>query len=113
MARFTENQLNTLKSDISLVRLIQSQGYNIKSEGKDYVMNCPFHDDATPSLKISSTKNLFNCFGCGESGTVIDWVMKTQGVSFRHACEVLMNDAGMNLEVMSTKKAPPQSLLLL
>jgi len=99
MARFTENQLNTLKSDISLVRLIQSQGYNIKSEGKDYVMNCPFHDDATPSLKISSTKNLFNCFGCGESGTVIDWVMKTQGVSFRHACEVLMNDAGMNLEV--------------
>lgn len=98
MARFTDNQLNSLKSDISLFRLIQSQGYEIKPEGKDHIMCCPFHDDKTPSLKISTAKNLFNCFGCGASGTVIDWVMKTQGVSFRHACEVLMNDAGISLD---------------
>ena len=105
MARFTDNQLKQLKHDISLFRLIQSQGYDIKSEGKDYVMNCPFHDDKTPSLKISTVKNLFNCFGCDASGTVIDWVMKTQGVSFRHACEVLMNDAGMDLDNKTIKKS--------
>jgi len=104
MARFTENQLNTLKSEVSLVRLIENQGYKIHKEGKDHKMNCPFHDDATPSLKISNTKNLFNCFGCGVSGTVIDWVMKTQGLSFRHACEILMNDAGMSLDASSVKK---------
>ena len=98
MARFTEKQLNKLKTDISLVRLIQSQGYKLVKEGNSYSMNCPFHDDATPSLKISESKNVFNCFGCGESGTVIDWIMKTQSVSFRHACEILMNDAGMELD---------------
>ena len=102
MARFTDSQLNSLKSDISLYRLIQSQGYDIKPEGKDHIMCCPFHDDKTPSLKISTAKNLFNCFGCGSSGTVIDWVMKTQGVSFRHACEVLMHDAGMSLDAKVT-----------
>ncbi len=110
MARFTENQLNTLKSEVSLARLIQSQGYQIKPEGKDYVMNCPFHNDKTPSLKISSSKNLFNCFGCGQSGTVIDWVMKTQGLSFRHACEVLMNDAGMSLDANAVKKSTTPKL---
>ena len=98
MARFTDSQLNSLKKDISLYRLIESQGYQIKPEGKDHVMCCPFHDDATPSLKISTDKNVFNCFGCGASGTVIDWMMKTQNVSFRHACETLMHDAGMIIE---------------
>ena len=98
MARITDNQLKQLKTSISLIRLIESQGYQIKPEGKDHVMCCPFHDDKTPSLKISTDKNVFNCFGCGASGTVIDWMMKTKGVSFRHACETLMHDAGMVVE---------------
>ncbi len=116
MARFTDNQLKQLKEDISLYRLIQSQGYNIKPEGKDHIMCCPFHDDKTPSLKISTAKNLFNCFGCGSSGTVIDWVMKTQNISFRHACETLMHDSGMVVEVnkpvsLLTAKADNQVIL--
>jgi DNA primase catalytic core len=67
-------------------------------------MCCPFHDDKTPSLKVSIEKNVFNCFGCDAKGTVIDWVIKTQGVSFRHACEILANDAGMDLDAQSPKK---------
>ena len=95
MPRFTDDQLKQLKSDISLVRLIESQGHELKKEGKDHVMCCPFHEDTTPSLKISADKNVFHCFGCGASGTVIDWVMKTHKVSFRKACETLAADAGM------------------
>jgi len=98
MPLFTDSQLNKLKTDISLVRLIQSQGYKLVKKGSSHEMNCPFHDDVTPSLKVSESKNVFNCFGCGASGTVIDWIMKTQSVSFRHACEILMNDAGMDLD---------------
>jgi len=98
MPRITENQLKQLKTNISLIRLIQSQGFDLKKQGKDHIMNCPFHNDKTPSLKISESKNVFNCFGCDAKGTVIDWVIKTQGVSFRHACEILMDDAGMSLD---------------
>ncbi len=98
MPRISDEQLARLKTDISLVRLIESQGHELKVEGKDHVMHCPFHDDKSPSMKISADKNVFHCFGCGASGTVIDWVMKTQGVSFRHACEILINDAGMQLD---------------
>ena len=89
MARYTDEELNHLKTNTSLLRLAESQGYALKKEGKDYVMCCPFHDDKTPSLKITPSKNLFHCFGCGAGGSVIDWVIKTQGVSFRHAVELL------------------------
>ena len=101
MARFTESQLNKLKTDISLVRLIGSQGYDLKKQGKEYIMCCPFHDDKTPSLKVSVEKNVFNCFGCDAKGTIIDWIIKTQNVSFRHACEILADDSGMDLKPTS------------
>ena len=47
---------------------------------------CPFHDDREPSLVISPEKNLWHCLGaCQAGGTVIDWVMRAEGISFRHA----------------------------
>ncbi|WP_428637239.1 CHC2 zinc finger domain-containing protein [Shewanella sp.] len=89
MARIAEEEINRLKEEISLVHLVESQGYQPKKQGKDYVIPCPFHEDDTPSLVITPAKNLYHCFGCGAAGTVIDWTMKTQGVSFRHAVELL------------------------
>jgi DNA primase len=96
MARLPEEQIARLKQDVSLLRLVQSQGYQPVRHGKDWLMRCPFHDDKTPSLVISEHNNLWHCLGaCGVGGSVIDWVMKTQGVSFRFACELLQNDAGL------------------
>jgi len=90
MARFTDDMIDQIKQEVSLLRLVESQGYTVTKQGKDYAIRCPFHDgDDTPSLIISPKKNLFHCFGCEAAGTVIDWVMKTQGLSFRHAVELL------------------------
>ncbi|GLS24605.1 CHC2 zinc finger domain-containing protein [Marinibactrum halimedae] len=94
MARIAEEVINKIKSDISLVRLAESQGFKLVKQGKDYAVCCPFHEEKTPSCIISPESNLFNCFGCGAGGSVIDWVMKTQGVSFRLAVELLQNDIG-------------------
>jgi len=93
MARFSDDLLERLKRDVSLVRLVENWGVSLKKHGKDYLGHCPFHDDKTPSLVISPESNLWNCLGaCGEGGDNIKWVMKTQGVSFRHAVELLRND---------------------
>jgi len=105
MARIAQADIEHLKQSISLQRLVESQGYALKKEGKDYVMCCPFHDEKTPSLKITPAKNLFHCFGCGVGGSVIDWVMKTQGVSFRHAVELLKSDTPFVAE-SSVSKLP-------
>lgn len=86
MGRLANEVVDRIKREVSLVRLVESQGYQPKKQGKGYTLSCPFHDELTPSLIISPKTNLFNCFGCGAAGSVIDWVMKTQGVSFRFAC---------------------------
>jgi len=98
MARLSESELSRLKNEVSLLRLVESQGHQPKKQGKDYVISCPFHEEDTPSMVISPKNNLFHCFGCGEAGSVIDWVMKTRGVSFRFACEILQEDAGLVAE---------------
>lgn len=93
MARLPEDQIERLKTDISLLRLVQARGIELKRHGKDWLGRCPFHEDRTPSLVVSPATNLWHCLGaCSVGGSVIDWVMKTEGVSFRHAVELLRND---------------------
>lgn len=90
MAKIPESEIERIKTDISLVRLAQSAGVKLTKRGKDWIGCCPFHADKTPSFIISPQKNLWNCLGaCGEGGDVIRFVMKVEGVSFRHAVEVL------------------------
>ena len=71
-------------------RLVELAGVELRQQGKDLVGPCPFHEDRTPSLVISPEKNLWHCMGaCQAGGSVIDWVMRAEGVSFRHAVELL------------------------
>ena len=89
MARIPETEIERLKSEVSVERLIESSGITLKKTGKDLAGQCPFHEDDTASLVVTPAKNLWHCFGCGIGGGPIDWVMKSNGVSFRHAVELL------------------------
>ena len=94
MARIPDHALEALKASVSLQRLVEARGVVLKRHGADLHGYCPFHDDKTPSLVVSPAKNLWHCLGaCATGGTVIDWVMRAEGVSFRHAVELLRNDA--------------------
>jgi len=89
MARIPEQEIERLKSEVCVERLIESSGVALRKSGKDWLGQCPFHDDGEPSLVVTPSKNLWHCFGCQSGGGPIDWVMKNQGVSFRHAVELL------------------------
>ena len=95
MARIPEAEIERLKEAVPVARLVEASGVELKKGGKDMLGRCPFHEDATASLVVTSAKNLWHCFGCGVGGGPIDWVMKRQGVSFRHAVELLKADAGL------------------
>jgi DNA primase catalytic core len=95
MARIPEAEIERLKEAVPVARLVEGSGIELKKGGKDLLGRCPFHEDATASLVVTPGKNLWHCFGCGVGGGPIDWVMKRQGVSFRHAVELLKADAGM------------------
>jgi len=89
MARIPENEIERLKNEVSVQRLVESSGIALKKTGKDFTGKCPFHEDDTASLVVTPAKNLWHCFGCGIGGGPIDWVMRKNGVSFRHAVELL------------------------
>ena len=93
MARIPDGEIERLKNEVSLERLAAARGIQLTRHGADLIGLCPFHDDREPSLVISPKKNLWHCLGaCQAGGTVIDWVMRSQGVSFRHAVELLKAD---------------------
>ena len=91
MARIPKDELERLKRETDLAALVRAHGVELRKHGgSDLIGRCVFHDDtrAEPGGdargRTSSTVS-----GCGAAGSVVDWVMKTEGVSFRHAVELL------------------------
>ena len=81
MARLSDQLIDRIKQEASLLALVHAKGFKLKALGQDYVMCCPWHNDDTPSLVISPDTNLWHCMGaCQVRGSVIDWIMKTEGV---------------------------------
>ena len=108
MARIPDAELERLKSEVSLERLAEAHGVTFTRHGADLIGRCPFHEDKTPSLVITPGKNLWHCFGaCQAGGTVIDWVMRAEGISFRHAVELLQNDYRPLAASSAARGAPP------
>jgi DNA primase catalytic core len=112
MARIPEATIERLKSEVATERLVASGGIELKRAGKDLLGRCPFHEDREASLVVTPAKNLWHCFGCGAGGGPIDWVMRAQGVSFRHAVELLREGLALEapvqaLKVSSVRKLPP------
>lgn len=90
MARIPETEVERLKREVSVQRLAEARGIKLARHGADLIGRCPFHDDRNPSLVITPAKNLWHCLGaCNAGGSPIDWIMRAEGVSFRHAVELL------------------------
>ena len=93
MARIPEHEVERLKREVSVQRLAEARGIKLTRHGADLIGKCPFHDDRNPSLVITPAKNLWHCLGvCNAGGSPIDWVMRANGISFRHAVELLRAD---------------------
>ncbi len=92
MARIPDTELERLKAEVSVERLVEAAGITLTKTGKDRTGKCPFHEDREGSLIVTPAKNLFHCFGCGTGGGPIDWVMRKEAISFRHAVELLRKE---------------------
>ena len=91
MAMIPEGEIDRIKQTADLAAVIRARGVDLKASGGDLVGRCPFHDDQSPSLRVTPGKGLWRCMSaaCGATGNVIQFVQRFDGVSFRHAYELL------------------------
>jgi DNA primase len=112
MARFDDGELEELKRKTDLAALIRSRGVDLKGgEAGNLVGRCPFHDDATPSLVVTPGKGLWRCMSpaCAATGNAIQFIMRKDGLSFRHAVELLRapSAAAFTTTARTVPKLPP------
>ncbi|MCK5827714.1 DNA primase, partial [Candidatus Bipolaricaulota bacterium] len=86
-----------LKARLDIVSIISRYVTLIKS-GAGFKAKCPFHKDDTPSMTVSAEKGLWHCFGCGEGGDVIGFVMKIERLSFIETVQRLAEEVGLSFE---------------
>ena len=98
-----ESIIEEIKARTDLSDLIAGYGIQVKRAGGSYKACCPFHHEKTPSFNIQPEKGFYHCFGCGESGDVIKFVMKYEGLNFMEAAQKLASACGLEFE---TKEDP-------
>ncbi len=90
---------------VDIVDIIDSR-VPLSKMGKDFKARCPFHDEKTPSFTVSQAKQFYHCFGCGQSGTAITFLMEFGNLSFPEAIEELASQAGLEVP---TEPGQPRS----
>ncbi|MBM4055365.1 MAG: DNA primase [Planctomycetes bacterium] len=85
-----------------IVQII-SEYIQLKQSGKNFIGLCPFHAEKTPSFIVTPDKKIFKCFGCGEGGTVFQFVMKQEGVDFVEAVKLVAAKSHVDLSHLYAK----------
>jgi DNA primase len=97
-----EGEIEELKSRADIQSIVS--GYvNLRRAGKNYSGLCPFHKEKTPSFSVDSQKQRYHCFGCGEGGDVIAFIMKIENLDFVEAAEFIAKKINYNLQYLFTE----------
>ena len=88
------SDIRAIKERIDPISVI-SRYVSLKKAGASYKGKCPFHKDDTPSFVVSAEKGLWHCFGCGEGGDIVGFLMKIERISFVEAAKRLAAEAGV------------------
>ena len=88
--------IEEVKSRCDIVHII-SQYISIKQSGTNFKGLCPFHGEKTPSFYVSTSKQMYKCFGCGEGGDVIKFVMSMENLEFMDALKLLAKQCGVDV----------------
>jgi DNA primase len=97
--RYPQTFIDDLKRQADIVRVIQDY-VQLKKKGANWLACCPFHKEKTPSFSVSPTKEIFFCFGCHKGGSVFNFVMEIERVSFPEAIRIVADKIGMPLPKM-------------
>ena len=87
--------------------VLEHYGIEVTRRGDELTASCPFHEDAKPSFKVNTAKGVFNCFGCGAKGNVLEFVQRKEGgLTIRQAAQLVAELSGLETGRGEKKAAP-------
>ncbi|HPT32931.1 MAG TPA: CHC2 zinc finger domain-containing protein, partial [Prolixibacteraceae bacterium] len=92
--------------DASEIVEVISEFVNLKRRGVNYLGNCPFHNEKTPSFTVSPARGIFKCFGCGKGGNVVNFIMEHESLSYPEALKFLARK--YQIEVKEKEETPEE-----
>ena len=101
--KFGSQLIDEIKTRIKVSDIV-SKKVKLASKGKEFIGLSPFSNEKTPSFTVSDEKGFYHCFSSGEHGSVFDFVMKTENLSFKEAVKKLASYAGIKIEESAYKK---------
>lgn len=99
---FGKDFRNEVKSQTDIVKII-SEYLPLKKKGKNYVANCPFHTEKTPSFSVNPVMQVFHCFGCSVGGDAFGFIMQIERCDFVQAVKLLAEKAGIPIPKLDPK----------
>ena len=96
-------KISEIQSSLNIVDIV-SDYVTLKRTGKNFLGLCPFHHEKTPSFTVNEQKQIYKCFGCGEGGTVFNFLMKQDALTFPEAVNVLAEKANIKINVFNQKE---------
>ena len=106
MARLSDQEINSIRAKADIVDVI-GHYVQVNRKGKDYRCVCPFHDDHSPSMNISTDKQIYKCFACGAGGNVFTFVKEYEKISFIEAVKKVADYAGVNVDIQLDEALAP------
>ena len=101
--KFGSQLIDEIKTRVKVSDIV-SKKVKLAAKGKEFIGLSPFSNEKTPSFTVSDEKGFYHCFSSGEHGSVFDFVMKTENLSFKEAVKKLASYAGIKIEESAYKK---------
>jgi DNA primase len=103
----TSNTIQQITNRIDIIDVV-GEFVKLKKRGTNFIGNCPFHNEKSPSFTVSPAKEIYKCFGCGKSGNTITFLMEHEKYSYVESLRWLASR--YNIEIEETQSSPEQKL---
>lgn len=100
--KIDNEKLNEIRNSLNIVDVISSY-IPLSMKGKNYFGVCPFHDDHSPSMSVSSEKQIYTCFSCGATGNVFKFIQDYENISFMESVKKCADMAGISVDISGYK----------
>ena len=108
MGRIGEDKIEEVRTRSDIVEIVGAH-VRLRRIGRNFTGLCPFHQEKTPSFSVNAERGFFHCFGCGAGGTVFNFIMKLEGLTFPEAVRQVAHRYGIEIPESENASGPSVS----